>query len=184
MNIFMLDTQASKAAKMHCDKHVVKMIIEYAQLLSTAHRYLDGTMEIGLSKTGRKAKRWTLPDQREDVLYKCTHVNHPSAVWARKSYRNYTWLYSLFMQCCLEYKHRYGKEHLTYKKLASALEFPPNNITGRPDESCTPMLLAMPDEFKQPDAVKAYRSYYKTKQNNFKMGWTNRETPKWFSEES
>ena len=182
MNIFMLDENASVAAKMHCDKHVVKMILEYAQLLSTAHRVLDGKEIIGHTKSGRKQKQWAMPEGHihEDVLYKATHVNHPSAVWARKSYRNYSWLYSLFMACCAEYEYRYGKKHLTYTKLATALEYPPSNIPGRSDENCTPILQAMPDEYKQPDGVKAYRSYYKTKKDNFKMVWTGRETPKWF----
>ena len=61
----------------------VKMILEYAQLLSTAHRVLDGTITIGLSKTGRKVKRYVLPDDRDSILYSATHINHPSAIWAR-----------------------------------------------------------------------------------------------------
>lgn len=185
MNIFALDTNASIAAKQHCDKHVVKMIVEYAQLLSTAHRINDGTMIIGQSKSGRKQKQWRFPDGdlREDVLYKCTHPNHPSAIWCRESYRNYSWLYSLFMACCHEYTHRYGKQHATEIKLAAALEYPPDNIDGKPNDNCTPMRLAMPDEFRQPDSVQAYRSYYKSKRNNFKMVWTSREVPEWFDAE-
>ena len=74
MNIFELHENPNVCAEMHCDKHIVKMPIEYAQLLSTAHRVLDGTEYIGETKTGRKAKRWRLDDERENHLYKASHV--------------------------------------------------------------------------------------------------------------
>ena len=86
MNIFYLDKDPKKCAEMHCDKHVVKMILEYAQLLSTAHRVLDGN-------------EWA-----DHVgLYKATHKNHPSAIWARESAGNYFWLNKLFQELCKEY---------------------------------------------------------------------------------
>ena len=93
MNIFYLDNDPKVCAQMHLDKHVVKMILEYCQLLSTAHRVLDGTEVMGKSKTGRNVKRWILPDKREEIVYSATHINHPSAVWARQSAMNYYWLY-------------------------------------------------------------------------------------------
>jgi hypothetical protein len=71
------------------DRHVVKMILESAQLLSTAHRVLDGVAVIGGKLGGRKKTEWVLDDARQDVLYKATHMNHPSAIWARKSVENY-----------------------------------------------------------------------------------------------
>ena len=111
MNVFYLDRDPVTAAKMHCDKHVVKMIIEYAQLMSTAHRVLDGEMYYGLTKNGRKIKRWKLNSNMEDILYKASHINHPSAIWARQSNNNYNWLYCLFTALCDEYTHRYGKVH-------------------------------------------------------------------------
>ena len=80
MNIFYLDPDPKTCAQMHCDKHVTKMIIEYSQLMSTAHRVIDGEEYIDNS-SGRKIKRWKLSDIREDVLYKATHINHPSAIW-------------------------------------------------------------------------------------------------------
>ena len=72
MNIFYLDHDVRKCAEMHNDKHTVKMILEYAQLLSTAHRVLDGTVVIGNSKTGRKQVRYVLSDNRESILYSAT----------------------------------------------------------------------------------------------------------------
>ena len=68
---------------MHVDKHVVKMIVEYAQLLSTAHRVLDGNESIELSKNGRKIKRYRFDDNyKEATYYLACHISHPSAVWA------------------------------------------------------------------------------------------------------
>ena len=57
MNIFYLSKNWKRAAGMHCDKHCVKMLVEYAQLLSTAHRVVDGTEYYGETKNGRKIKR-------------------------------------------------------------------------------------------------------------------------------
>ena len=112
MNIFYLDKDPKIAAQYHNDKHVVKMILESCQLMSTAHRILDGTQSIGLSKTERKVKRWTLPDEREQILYIAGHVNHPSAVWVRKNVDHYRWLFDLTYYLIYEYKYRYdGKYH-------------------------------------------------------------------------
>ena len=96
MNIFYFSFWPSDCAKQHCDKHVVKMIVEYAQLLSTAHRVLDGK-EITILWNNRKKKIWQLEDEDfDDMLYAATHVNHPSAKWVRHSANNYSWLYNLW----------------------------------------------------------------------------------------
>ena len=50
MNIFVLDKDPHIAAQMHCDRHVPKMIVESAQMLSTAHRLLDGEEYMAPSK--------------------------------------------------------------------------------------------------------------------------------------
>lgn len=41
MNIFYLERDPKIAAEFHCDKHVVKMIVESAQMLSSAHWMTD-----------------------------------------------------------------------------------------------------------------------------------------------
>ncbi len=159
MNIFYLDENFETAAQMHLDKHVVKMIIEYAQLMSTAHRMLDGEVYIDDS-SGRKMKRWRHPnDNMDGVLYKASHINHPSAIWARSTFTNYMWLYSLWEELCKEYTHRYGKVHLTQQKLEGILNMPPHNIKDGP---LTKMPQAMPDDVKLPDSIDAYRNYYRT----------------------
>ena len=111
MNIFFIDPNPTQAAEWMVDKHVVKMILESAQLLSTAHRILDGVEYQGQSQSGRKARRWKLLDQRENVLYSATHINHPSAVWCRASVENYNWLVDHFYALMGEYTYRYNKQH-------------------------------------------------------------------------
>jgi hypothetical protein len=178
MNIFYLNESPSKCAQEHCDKHVVKMILEYAQLLSTAHRVLDGREYVDAS-SGRKMKRWLLPDPTMDkTLYKATHINHPSAVWARQSNNNYNWLYCMFISLMKEYTYRYGKTHAC-DKLASFLCHTPRNI---PVGYFTPPPPAMPDKYKIPnDSIRSYHAYYINDKSRFAK-WKNRTIPMWYSE--
>ena len=181
MNIFILDNDPVIAAQMQCDKHVVKMIVESGQMLSTVHRMLDGTMERRLSKSGKvRVQYWKLHDDREDVLYKACHFNHPSTVWTRESMHNYRWHYLHFIALCDEYTYRYGKVHATDTKLRKALERLPDNI---PVKKMTKFKLAMKSnpECMFDDPIKSYRAFYKTKEARFSMIWTKRETPEWFT---
>lgn len=162
MNIFFFDQDPVTCAQMHCDKHVVKMILEYAQLLSTAHRVIDG-------------------DHVNDVLYKATHINHPSAKWVRHSKSNYDWLYSLFIALCDEYSYRYEKTHMTDSKLRDILGGSPS---GLQDIGFSSPWRAMPDEYKvqKEDASYcelSYRKYFKAEKRNIAK-WTRREEPIWF----
>lgn len=174
MNIFAVDNDPIKAAQALVDSHVVKMILETAQLLSTAHRVIDGKEYIGKSKSGRNAKRWLLPDEREQHLYSATHVSHPSAVWCRLSNNNYNWLACHFGALCNEYTYRYGKVHKT-AALIPWLINPPHDIAVGYK---TPVTQAMPDEYKNPSSVEAYRNYYKHGKKHLHK-WTNREAPEW-----
>ena len=176
MNVFYLDKDPKVCAEMHCDKHVVKMIIEYAQLLSTAHRVLDGTEYIDDS-SGRRIKRWKLPDDREQLLYKASHINHPDNIWLRQNHGNYLWLNQLFLRLCEEYEHRYGRVHETARKLYGKLTTAPNNI---PVGIMTEPPQAMPFTCKMLDSVDAYRRYYIREKASF-CKWTNRNIPEWFS---
>lgn len=161
-------------AQMHCDMHM-KMIIEYAQMLSTAHRFLDGKMEIKLSKNNRKIKRYILYNELENVLYKSTHINHPCTQWARESNLNYIWLYKLFVCLCDEYKLRYNRTHLTDKKLRHILKLLPKNI--KCTNKFTKFPQAMPEKFRHESVVVAYKSFYKTK--TFAK-WNYTKTPFFF----
>jgi len=155
------------------------MILEYSQLLSTAHRYLDGEETVVVKpETGRKSKQWKLPDDRNDVLYKATHVNHPSSIWVRQSRANYKWCFNLLQELYKEYTERYQKTHAC-ERLANTLSKFPNNI---PKGKFTEPTQAMPDIYKvKGDSIKAYRQYYiGAKSHMFK--WKNRDKPKWINE--
>jgi hypothetical protein len=176
VNIFYIDHDPIKAAQGMVDKHVVKMILESAQLLSTAHRLLDGTQVEGTSKTGRKAKRWILHDGRQDVLYLATHIHHPSAVWCRQSVENYSWLVEHFFALMHEYTHRYTKKHACFGELSFMLQSPPHKLK---DYDWTNMPCAMADEYKiSDDPLTNYRNYYKIGKATMHK-WTNRQPPEW-----
>lgn len=157
MNIFAVDKNPRTAAEMLCDKHIVKMLLETGQILSTVHR------------------RYGNDDER---LYKTTHQKHPSTLWAGDSIANYDWLYQHFVALNDEYWYRYGKDHLTFKKLNEIVWQCPK---GMPMKVFTMPTPAMPDDCKtEGDVVKSYRDYYITKQHKFKMVWTRRQIPDWF----
>lgn len=179
MNIFYLHNDTRICAEMHNDKHCVKMILEYAQLLSTAHRVLDGIATVGVSASGRKQTRYIIADRRNDVLYSATHINHPSAVWARKSQSNYIWLSQLLHHLCKEYTYRYGKVHKVERDgLLEELYNWPMNIAQGPFTEPTP---AMPDEYKVPgNSIASYRNYYVGDKQRMAK-WKQRCKPDWYT---
>jgi hypothetical protein len=140
MNLFYLDRDPAEAARMQCDRHVVKMILETAQMLSTAHVELDG----------------------EQVAYKATHKNHPSTVWVRSTAAAYLWAYRHMLELGREYTRRYGKVHKTIREHGDALRRLPNALTY-----CNRLLEDPPqcmyDECKRDDTVLAYQLYYNAK---------------------
>ena len=137
MNIFYLHKDPVEAAKLQYNKHVVKMILESAQMLCTAHHEIMG--------------------DDANVPYKRAHVNHPSTIWARRSAQNYVWLYDHFVALAQEYKKRYGKDHLSYTKCEPYLRFLPG---GLPHTGFTQPPQAMPDEYKDECSLQAYWNYY------------------------
>ena len=178
MNIFYLHSLPSKAAEYHVDKHCVKMILESAQLLSTAHRVLDGVETTIVTQANRKKRVWHLPDHRQSILYSATHINHPSAVWVRQSKQNYLWLYELFSALCREYTYRYEKVHKCERELIfKQLSFAPKNITAF--KGFTEPTPAMPGQYKVPgNSIQSYRNYYNGEKQRM-FSWKKRETPEW-----
>ena len=155
MNIFILDTDPRQCARMHCDKHVVKMILEHAQMMSTA-----------LVESGAEAP------------YKPTHKNHPCTIWTRESRQNYVWLYELTYFLNKEFKHRYsGKDHKSWLAVQCV------DIPDLPDKGLTTFAQAMPDQYRHDDPVTAYRNYYRGDKARIAT-WTNRPEPEWFQLEN
>ena len=180
MNIFYVDQDPNVAAQMLVNRHVIKMIVESAQLMSTAHRLLDGQMYIDLTKNGRKIKRWRLPDDREAILNPASHVNHPSAVWCRDTNNNYNWLFLHFQGLLSEYTYRYGKRHAyDNPTLYQALRDPPKNIRIGHFYPPTP---AMAEEYLvNKDSLLSYRNYYKNGKAHL-HAWKKREAPEWIKD--
>ncbi len=167
MNIFVLHLNPRLAAEMHCDKHVVKMILETAQLLYSAH--------------------WLLcPEELPEGAYKKTHVNHPCSIWVRQSIVNYHWLCELGWWLCKEYQYRYPKSNKPHKTETHILwlrDHPPKNI---PLVDATPFPQAMPVEFKHSDPVVAYETFYRESKMKARgiVQYTRRPTPAFLLENS
>lgn len=193
MNIFVLHTDPKIAATMHLDKHVVKMILEYGQLLSTAHRLQAGkdpsTVYVE-RKSGPKARQLVLldgdivqvendlPMLKETFIYLDTHANHPCGKWVRDSKSNYIWTHDLLTATCKEYTHRYGKVHkMESSGLLDILKTPP---LLSPEIELTPFELAMPDEYKVDCPVESYRRYYLGAKKNI-LSYKNRKAPEWIN---
>jgi len=154
MNIFVLDYDPAIAAQMQCDKHVVKMILESAQMLSTVQQL-----------NGLSSK------------YKPTHAKHPCTVWAGKTLANYTWLLNHGMALCKEYTKRYGKIHKCQSMFEGTLCHVPKAITER---NITTFAQAMPDQYRQENTVEAYRRYYIHEKAAIAK-WKHSNVPNWFT---
>jgi hypothetical protein len=154
MNIFILDENIERCARYHCDQHVVKMILESAQLLCTA-----------LNKKGF------------ETPYRSTHVNHPCVLWTEASYANFRYLSQLAIALNREYRYRYkaGEDHksLAVIQHIQHIEYEDNGLTE--------FAQAMPEEYKVPgDAIAAYRNFYLGEKLSFAT-WTRRRKPHWIS---
>ena len=137
MNIFYLDSDPVKAAQVQYNKHVVKMILESAQMLCTAHHHYDNG---------------------HNVPYKKAHYNHPSTIWCRQNASQYMWLYDHMIALGKEYTKRYKKTHLTITKCAEVLKQLPPTI---PETIFTEPPQCMPDDYKvEGDSLSAYWNYY------------------------
>lgn len=167
MNIFYLSHDVEECVKYHVDRHVVKMILEYAQLLSTAHKVLDGI---------KVNKGYVLGDYSMDSnIYKATHINHPSSIWVRESKENYLWLHRLWVSLMEEYTYRYEKIH-SCNRLKPFLHFIPKNIDNGKFTQPTP---AMPEKYKvKNDSLQSYKNYYKYGKVHL-HSWKKRDVPDW-----
>lgn len=157
MNIFILDLDHKKNAEYHSNTHCIKLILEAAQCLCTAHW-----------ETGSEAP------------YRATHKNHPINKWIRKSLANYRWVCDYGMALCDEYTYRYGKVHATQKVLEWCIKNQPNIQ----DSTLTEFALAMPDEYKSVDPVESYRRYViaekqTNKSGKFMLNYSVRQAPGW-----
>ena len=171
MNIFVLDRDPVVAAKMQCDKHVVKMILECAQMLSAA---VDVNYKIHLrgDVTKKPSEQLGLPG------YPPAHIKHPCTMWVRESSSNYKWLLKHMRALCNEYSRRYGKTHsqegllMLYEGQMPHLYFDKSRRTA--------FVQAMPEKYKDKDPVKAYQAFYNMDKFPFAK-WKLGSVPEWFT---
>ena len=173
MNLFFLDFDPKKCAEYHCDKHVVKMILELCQLMYTAHRSLGS-------------------DIPEDG-YRSFNPQHPTCIWVRSSVENYVYTFKLCKCLCEEYTHRYFRIHKCESHLSFLETVPCFEVLNKnykvdqvfssnkhfENNGNTPIPLAMPVEYTRKDTIQSYRNYYKSKKSF--VQWTNRPVPSWFT---
>jgi hypothetical protein len=140
MNIFYTHASAEVCALDHSNRHCIKMILEYAQMLSTAHRKLDG-------------HRWA----DEQGLMKSTHENHPCTFWVEQSTYHYKWLFDMWVYLLYQYRTTYGRNHKV-ESLMPALVNTPYNMVKRGFKPCYP--VGDVELAKQIKDVKLYYRYY------------------------
>lgn len=187
MNIFYIDESPVAAARALVDKHVVKMPLESAQMLSTAHRLLDGK-PAQVEASGKKkvlhlleGESWDFDEStnrfiiNNEKCYKVAHAKHPSTIWTMASKANYSWHVELFEAMLSEFTARYGKVH-SCQRLLPFLRSAPSNI---PEGPFTPPTPAMPDKYKVDDVMESYRRYYAGDKWRFAK-WKHNIMPRWF----
>jgi hypothetical protein len=160
MNIFVLSTDPEQAARMQCDKHVVKMPLENAQMLCSAAHKVHG----------------------HPVVYRPTHPNHPCTLWAAETTSNYEWFIEYSYALFDEYTKRYGRKHKS-----SLVAFPAAEAILRdniPSGPLTPFAQCLGKDahlYTDPDAVKAYRSFYMGDKAAFAAWDKCTPAPKWWT---
>ena len=183
MNIFVLDENPRIAARMHCDKHCVKMIIEHTQMLAAAYYHTLGISrkkEIAENQESVNNLFFGFPRKHEDGSdhpYAITHVNHPCTVWTRESIENWNWLTECTKELCLEYTRRYSKTHSVEAIVDWMIQNPPKLESKKQ----SPFAKALPDCYKSYSVTDAYKKYYGYKSFYIQLVWNHSETPIWFT---
>lgn len=177
MNIFYLHHNTNKCARWHCDKHVVKMILETAQLLYTAHWVLAALANMKPDLATAPPPK-TRPDDRGYMSIR--NPKHPCAIWVRESLDHYKWLCELGLALCVEFRHRFGdKAHSCERHLVWLFYHPPKQLVSK---GWRQPPMAMPDEYKRSkNSIVAYRIYYR-ENKGAKRGiitYTGRHRPHW-----
>jgi hypothetical protein len=155
MNIFVVDEDAYKSGISLCNKHVVKMPLETAQLLCTTVSVLS----------------------KKDTPYKKAFVNHPCSVWTRESLSNFEWLVEHGLGICDAYSIEYGKQHKAKDVIVWCQANKPN-ISEFPTQCLTKHAVCMPDHCKKQSVVDSYRNYYILQKSRFAK-WNKRKVPDW-----
>ena len=170
MNLFVLDESPTVSAHHHCNKHIVKMTIEVAQMICAAMQFRGLTYK----KYPTEQIEWDIGT----VGYRKTHVNHPATIWVRQTDENLLWTWTHFEALCDEFQKRYNKVHMTARKLRHMATYAPIPFTADFTKH-TPFAQCMPEKYKlSNDAVAAYRNYY-IHEKKFVV-WSQTAQPEWY----
>lgn len=162
MNIFILDQNPTQAARYHCDKHVVKMILESCQMLSTTIHHYDPIFH------------------SRNHLYKPCFHNHPCTIWTKESVSNMQWHVTLLESLLKEYESRYWKLHDSYHIFPAIYDWSCHaDEFDFPSGTLTPFAQAMPPAYKHDNAIIAYRNYYMGEKKTFAK-WNHSDKPAWW----
>lgn len=178
MNIFVLDTDPELCAKYHCNKHLVKMITEHNQILGSIAYFARGVNKKSeITSTFIEKTFAGFPRKLNGNInpYGIGYRNHPCTQWTARSFENYIWLCKLNLEMCKEYTRRYGRVHAGEAITNWYLE----NVPKLPTVGMTPFALAMPEDCKSTDTVKAYRTYYIKHKAGFAK-WPADSIPNWW----
>lgn len=196
MNIFVLDSEPMLAASMMCDEHIRKMPVESLQMLSTAHRMLDGVKTAFKRPNGKVQYIMLMPGEEctvqrfkddgtpidigsqkyviiDPVIYRATHENSPPVVWTRETSANYDWHYELFCAMLDEYTNRTGQFHACEWGRSWMRERPKNITIG----AMTDQPLVMPEQYFRDTVVESYREFYRNDKPF--ASWKHSAKPEW-----
>ena len=190
MNIFVLSKDPQEAAVFHCNKHVVKMILESSQMLCTSHwmRLLESKgKKLTDFKRVRDAQQWLFENTSKEFQppWKMSHVRHPCTIWTNENISNYMWHLELCESLLSEYRSRYKKNHKSEDVVKWLRKNIPVNIESA---ELTNFVVCMKDEYKiyqeesRLDPVASYRNYYLKDKVRFAKWEPHANTPIWFKE--
>jgi hypothetical protein len=178
MNIFVLDLDPALCAQYHCNSHIVKMITEHNQILGSIAYFARGVnkkSEITSTFIEKTFQGFPRKLNGNILPYGIGYRNHPCTQWAAKSLDNYRWLCTLNAYMCKEYTRRYGRVHAG----EAITNWYAVNHPELPMLGLTPFAQAMPEDCKNPDVVKAYRTYYINHKARFAK-WPADSVPNWW----
>lgn len=184
MNIFALSIDPTKAARMMCDKHIPKMIVESAQMMASALRRHEDTLMKGFPQYESVDDLFTQKQivTKKGTPYKGGYANHPCTVWAGDTWANFYWLGEHACGLLREFRLRFGErsvEHACSTPIKQMLRL--GIFVGDVLSEKTAFAMAMPDEYKQEGKeVIAYRDYYFAEKGDFAKWQRGREAPTWW----
>jgi hypothetical protein len=161
MNIFGIDTDTTSCATYHTDRHIVKMPLETAQMVSFVYYHKD---------------LWDGEVPNLLMNFSAGHDKHPCSLWLRENLVNFLWTCEFGIKLIEEYRFRYDSQK--HERCKMIFEWSLDNLPNLPVAEFTPFAKAMPEEYKVDCSIESYRNYYKLGKSELHQ-WTKRNKPEW-----